>query len=95
MLECGLGKGPAAHDAADHPHLVPLRPHLCGPRAGPGPPPLIAGRPGLVQDRQILTANLQPCPDARPDGRKSFSWKDHRYLTQTTHQQHGGPIVLV
>ncbi|WP_455680105.1 transposase [Streptomyces hirsutus] len=36
----------------------------------------------------------RPCPDARPDGRKSFSWKDHRDLLQTAHQQLGGPIVL-
>ncbi|GGP00182.1 hypothetical protein GCM10012280_68370 [Wenjunlia tyrosinilytica] len=35
------------------------------------------------------------CPDARPDGRKSFSWKDYRDLIQTAHQQLGGPIVLV
>ncbi|GAA3273416.1 hypothetical protein GCM10010469_52470 [Streptomyces labedae] len=37
----------------------------------------------------------RPCPDARPDGRKSFSWKDYRDLIQTAHQQLGGPIVLV
>jgi hypothetical protein len=36
----------------------------------------------------------RPCPDARPDGRKSF-WKDYRDLIQTAHQQLGGPIVLV
>jgi hypothetical protein len=36
----------------------------------------------------------RPCPDARPDGRKSFSWKDYRDLIQTVHQQLGGPIVL-
>jgi len=35
------------------------------------------------------------CPDARPDGRKSFSWKDYRDLIQIAHQQLGGPIVLV
>ncbi|WP_437129063.1 IS630 family transposase [Streptomyces griseoaurantiacus] len=37
----------------------------------------------------------RPCPDARPDGRKSFSWKDYRDLIQSAHQQLGGPIVLV
>lgn len=37
----------------------------------------------------------RPCPDARPDGRKSFSWQDHRDLVQTAHAQLGGPIVLV
>ncbi|MEU1711027.1 transposase [Streptomyces sp. NPDC005706] len=37
----------------------------------------------------------RPCPDARPDGRKSFSWKDYRDLIQIAHQQLGGPIVLV
>ncbi|QQC87036.1 transposase [Streptomyces alfalfae] len=37
----------------------------------------------------------RPYPDARPDGRKSFSWKDYRHLIQTAHQQLGGPIVLV
>ncbi|MEU9979596.1 IS630 family transposase [Streptomyces sp. NPDC051014] len=37
----------------------------------------------------------RPCPDARPDKRKSFSWKDYRDLIQTAHQQLGGPIVLV
>ncbi|MGX9227999.1 transposase [Streptomyces albus] len=36
----------------------------------------------------------QPCPDARPDGRNSFSWKDYRDLIQTAHQQLGSPIVL-
>lgn len=37
----------------------------------------------------------RPCPDARPDGRKSFSRKNYRYLIQTAHQQLVGPIVLV
>lgn len=37
----------------------------------------------------------RPCPDVRPDGRKSFSWKDYRDLIQTAHQQRGSPIVLV
>lgn len=37
----------------------------------------------------------RPAPDARPDGRKSFSWKDYRDLIQAAHQQLGGPIVLV
>jgi hypothetical protein len=37
----------------------------------------------------------RPCPDARRDGRKSFSWKDYRDLIQTAHHQLGGPIVLV
>ncbi|MFE9500872.1 transposase, partial [Streptomyces collinus] len=37
----------------------------------------------------------RPCPDARPDGRKSFSWKDYRDLIQTAYQQLGSPIVLV
>jgi hypothetical protein len=35
------------------------------------------------------------CPDARPDGRKSFSWTDYRDLIQTAHHQLGGPIALV
>ena len=35
------------------------------------------------------------CPDARPDGRKGFSWTDCRDLIQTAHHQLGGPIVLV
>ncbi|MGW7528855.1 IS630 family transposase [Streptomyces sp. NPDC054783] len=37
----------------------------------------------------------RPCPDARPDGRKSFSCKNYRDLVQTADQQLGGPIVLV
>ncbi|MBB4789532.1 transposase [Streptomyces nodosus] len=37
----------------------------------------------------------RPCPDARPDGRKSFFWKDYRDLIQTAHQQLGGPIVPI
>ena len=37
----------------------------------------------------------RPCPDARPDGRKSFSWKDYRDLVIRAHTQLGGPIVLV
>ncbi|WP_435866806.1 transposase [Streptomyces viridosporus] len=36
----------------------------------------------------------RPCPDARPDGRKSFSWQDYRDLIQSAHRQLGGPIVL-
>jgi hypothetical protein len=36
----------------------------------------------------------RPCPDVRPDGRKSFSWMDYRDLIQTAHQQLSGPIVL-
>lgn len=35
----------------------------------------------------------RPCPDARPDGRKSLSWQDCRDLIQTAHAQPGGPIV--
>ncbi|MFQ6268030.1 helix-turn-helix domain-containing protein [Kutzneria viridogrisea] len=26
-----------------------------------------------------------PCPDARPDGRKSFAWTDYRHLVQAAH----------
>jgi hypothetical protein len=37
----------------------------------------------------------RPCPYARHDRRKSFSWKDYRDLVQTTHQQLGGPILLL
>jgi transposase len=37
----------------------------------------------------------RPSADARPDGRKSFSWKDYRDLIQAAHQQLGGPIVLI
>lgn len=33
----------------------------------------------------------RPCPNTRPDGRKSFSWKDYRDPIQTAHQQLGGP----
>lgn len=33
--------------------------------------------------------------DGRRDGRKSFSWRDYRDLLIATHQQLGGPIVLV
>ncbi|MEU0899116.1 transposase [Streptomyces massasporeus] len=33
--------------------------------------------------------------DGRRDGRKSFSWRDHRDLLIAAHQQLGGPIVLV
>lgn len=29
------------------------------------------------------------------DGRKSYSWRDHRDLLTATHQQHDGPIVLI
>ncbi|MEW2558631.1 transposase [Streptomyces griseorubiginosus] len=35
------------------------------------------------------------CPDARPDGRKSFSWTDYLDLIQTAHHLLGGPIALV
>ncbi|MEV4399995.1 transposase [Nonomuraea sp. NPDC049607] len=37
----------------------------------------------------------RPCPDARPDGRKSFAWTDYRDLIQAAHHQLGSPIVLV
>lgn len=37
----------------------------------------------------------RPCPDARPDGRKSFAWTDYRDLIQAAHHQLGGPIVLI
>ncbi|WP_420713228.1 transposase [Streptomyces sp. Tu 6176] len=37
----------------------------------------------------------RPCPDARPDGRKSFSLKGYRDLIQTARQRLGGPIVPV
>jgi hypothetical protein len=37
----------------------------------------------------------RPSPDVRPDSRKSFSRKDYRDLSQTAHQQLGGPIDLV
>ncbi len=40
-------------------------------------------------------AGLPALPDARSDGRRSFSRKDCRDLIQTAHQQLGGPIVLV
>jgi transposase len=33
--------------------------------------------------------------DGRRDGRKSFSWKDHRDLLIAAHRQLGGPIVLI
>lgn len=36
----------------------------------------------------------RPCPDARPDGRKDFSWKNYRDLIQTAHHKLDGPIVL-
>jgi hypothetical protein len=44
---------------------------------------------------QLSSLIYRPCPDARPDGRKSFFWKDYGDLIQTAHQQLGGPIVLV
>ncbi|WP_406841908.1 transposase (plasmid) [Streptomyces sp. AHU1] len=37
----------------------------------------------------------RPCPEARPDGRKSFSWKDHHNLIQTARRQPGGWTVPV
>ncbi|CAM5284604.1 winged helix-turn-helix domain-containing protein [Streptomyces olivaceoviridis] len=51
----------------------------------------------LACDRHGERSRLiyRPCPDARPDGRKSSSWKDYRDSVQTAHQQLGGPIVLV
>nr|WP_308071490.1 hypothetical protein [Streptomyces spinosus] len=52
-------------DAADHPHLVPPGPHPGDPRAGPLPPPLIGGRPGLLQDRRSLATDL-PAPARTP-----------------------------
>lgn len=76
-------------------HLVPTRPHSCGPRAGPLPPALIGGRPGLLQDRRSLTAYLPALPRRPARWAQSFSWKDYRDLIQTAHQQLGGPIVLV
>ncbi|MER5218153.1 IS630 family transposase [Streptomyces sp. NPDC002838] len=51
---------------------------------------LVCHKPG---ERSRLI--YRPCPDARPDGRKSFPWKDYRDLIQTAHDQLGGPIVLV
>lgn len=52
-------------------------------------------RAGLLQARRTPRLIYRPCPDARPDGRKNFSWKDYRDLIQTAHDQLGGPIVLV
>ena len=89
------GRGRVLDDAADRPHLVPPRPHSRRARAGPLPPTLIRRRPGLLQTRERSRLIYRPCPDARPDGRKSFSWQDYRDLIQTAHQQLGGPIVLV
>ncbi|CAL9490615.1 hypothetical protein SUDANB126_03233 [Streptomyces sp. enrichment culture] len=45
--------------------------------------------------RAVAWPIYRPCPDARPDGRKSFSWKDYRDLIRSAHRQLGGPIVLV
>ena len=71
-----------------------------------GHTPVVRGR-GRSRRRLSVAAPLcykagQPsrliyrlCPDARPDGRKSFSWTDYRDLIQTAHHQLGGSIVLV
>lgn len=75
--------------------MVPPRPHSRRARTGPLPPTIIRRRPGLLQTRRTLPLIYRPCPDARPDGRKSFSWKDYRDLIQTAHQQLDGPTVLV
>ncbi|WP_406841906.1 transposase (plasmid) [Streptomyces sp. AHU1] len=37
----------------------------------------------------------RPCPNTRPDGCKSFSWKDYRDLIQTAHQQLRGSSVPI
>lgn len=37
----------------------------------------------------------RPRRDDRPDGRKSFSWRDYRDLLIAAHHQLRGPIVLV
>src|SRR4051812_15437358 len=83
---------------------MPPPPPRTGPRRGHTPVVRVRGR----SRRRLSVAALacykagehsrliyRPSPDARPDGRKSFSWKDYRGLIQDAHQQLGGPIVLI
>lgn len=51
--------------------------------------------PACYKCGELSRLDYCPCPDAWPDGRKSFSWKDYRDLIQSARQQLGGPIVLV
>ena len=64
-------------DAADHPHLS---------RRGRTPVVRVRGRSrrrlsvaalACYKAGERLRLIYRPCPDARHDGRKSFSWKDY------------------
>ncbi len=74
------------------------------PRRGHTPVVRVRGRsrrrlsvaaPVCYKPGEPLRLIYRSCPDARPDGRKSFSWKEYRDLIQSAHQQLGGPIVLI
>jgi hypothetical protein len=71
------GRGRLLDDAADGPHLVPPRSHSRSGACGAAPAAAVAAlacyKPG---ERSRLI--YRPCLDARPDGRKRFSWKDYR-----------------
>jgi transposase len=56
---------------------------------------LVRRRPGLLESRRTLPADLPTLPGRPAHGRKSFSWRDYRDLIQTARQQLSGPIVLV
>jgi transposase len=59
-------RGRLLDDAADHAHLVPPRPHTGRPRQGSLPPPLIGGRPSLLQGRRTVPADLPALPRRPP-----------------------------
>lgn len=51
--------------------------------------------PGWRCSKAVARLTYWPCPDAQPDGRRSFSWKGYRDLIQSAHHWLGDPIVLV
>lgn len=62
----------------------------------PFPSPPIVVRPGACHKTGERSRLIhRTCPDARPGGRKTLSWKDYRDLIDTVHQQLRDPIVLV
>jgi hypothetical protein len=75
--------------------LVPPRLHSRRTRAGPLTPPLAVTAPVRCEAGERSRLINRPCPDARPDGGRSSSWKDYRDLVQTAHQRLGGPVVPV